>query len=397
MSSDVSKGFGSARIPELDGLRGCAILMVVGFHYIVGFDYAGAISPIAKLWLMGWTGVDLFFVLSGFLIGGILMDQRKSENLFKVFFLRRICRIFPLYFLWLGLFFLLPAVWPWMRTTEPLDKCFDSMFPQWTYFFFLQNFFTAKLVHVDADWMCITWSLAVEEQFYLVLPFFIRFLPRRSLLWTLLATALGAPVLRLLLYIFYPGGELAAYVLLPCRADALVAGVLCAYAVRSERVLRHITPRLLRLSLPVFLTGVLFLGLTASWMHSFEMASWGYSWMALFYSCVLLFVVTSPNHWGSSLLRLQPLRKIGEISFGIYLFHDGVNSLWHGLWLRRGIAISTPQDALATLASFCSTLVLAWCSWKFFEKPIVDFGHNFKYRKAEQDSVSGLLSTPLSR
>src|SRR5437868_10073530 len=94
------------RLPELDGLRGVAILMVIGFHYLtvcLRFD-SKPLYCFAWFFQIGWTGVDLFFVLSGFLIGGILFDHRNAKNVMKVFYLRRACRILPLYLVTLGLY-----------------------------------------------------------------------------------------------------------------------------------------------------------------------------------------------------------------------------------------------------------------------------------------------------
>ncbi|MFN7140591.1 MAG: acyltransferase family protein, partial [Limisphaerales bacterium] len=91
-----------SRIPELDGIRGIAILLVVLAHYFVlpvGPGFAAA-NFLGTFFGLAWSGVDLFFVLSGFLIGGILLDAKASNNFFKVFYTRRVCRIFPLYFLW---------------------------------------------------------------------------------------------------------------------------------------------------------------------------------------------------------------------------------------------------------------------------------------------------------
>src|SRR5580704_6073285 len=137
----------TTRIPALDGLRGLAISLVVFFHYGWFKSEHGwaatAANVIGTVFRLGWTGVDLFFVLSGFLIGGILMDHRDAENYFRTFYIRRICRIFPLYFLWVALFFILTwllfpfcnQVWyGWLFARD------FSKVPWWSYLFFLQNF-----------------------------------------------------------------------------------------------------------------------------------------------------------------------------------------------------------------------------------------------------------------
>lgn len=105
----------SKRIPQLDGLRGIAILLILIWHYVVCqvsyFPNLFCVQVIQAL-NFTWSGVDLFFVLSGFLIGGILLDHRKADNYFQVFYIRRICRIFPLYFLWMAIFCVLKYGFP---------------------------------------------------------------------------------------------------------------------------------------------------------------------------------------------------------------------------------------------------------------------------------------------
>src|SRR5919199_1508083 len=207
-------GSRSRRYPELDGLRGIAILMVVAYHY--------ELAPFL-------SGVDLFFVLSGFLLGGILLEKKEAPNYFKAFYVRRICRIFPLYFLCLLVFLiLLPVTLGWLFGDSIGMLAGDSL-PLWSYFTFTHNFAMAQLGGWGTLWLAHTWSLAVEEQFYLILPLLICSFSRERLPYLLVGLILAAPLWRAFLYNFHPYGGLASYVLLPCRADSLLVGVLCAY------------------------------------------------------------------------------------------------------------------------------------------------------------------------
>src|SRR5579859_7052632 len=154
----------ASRIPELDGMRGVAILLVVLFHYVWGLTgHSGnhLAVIIRDCVSMSWSGVDLFFVLSGFLIGGILMDHRRDKDYFKTFYIRRICRILPLYFLWVALFFIIPALFSASASSDWYSVEFGRIphFPQWGYFFFLQNFGMAALNGFGPNWMSVTWSL----------------------------------------------------------------------------------------------------------------------------------------------------------------------------------------------------------------------------------------------
>src|SRR6478752_3378919 len=168
------------RIPELDGLRGLAILLVLVGHYFA-VPGTGAVSLLNGYWFrLGWTGVDLFFVLSGFLIGGILLDVRGSPNYFNTFYARRFFRIIPVYYAWIFLYVVLSIVvrnFLSMRigTVQGVDGSLLA------HFLFLQNFHEFLKSTVSFWWFSSTWSLAVEEQFYLVAPLLVRFLPKRIL------------------------------------------------------------------------------------------------------------------------------------------------------------------------------------------------------------------------
>ena len=125
----------NSRIPELDGIRGIAILLVLLYHY-VSIPPGGPPAPLLqRLFAVGWCGVDLFFVLSGFLIGGILMDVRESRHYFKTFYGRRFYRIMPLYYLWIGIYFVTVSFWSNPETWRAIP----------IYVLFLQN--SAKTNH----------------------------------------------------------------------------------------------------------------------------------------------------------------------------------------------------------------------------------------------------------
>src|SRR5690242_13003150 len=165
-----------ARIPQLDGLRGMAVALVILYHYF-SLDLqltAGRLSGLLKSpFRMGWCGVDLFFVLSGFLIGGILLDARGSKGYFKTFYLRRFHRIFPLYYLWIASYVLIAFTFlPYLRGALRVEPEKWTMVP--TYLFFVQNLVKKEFTWFASAWLSPLWSLAVEEQFYLVMPLLVR-------------------------------------------------------------------------------------------------------------------------------------------------------------------------------------------------------------------------------
>jgi peptidoglycan/LPS O-acetylase OafA/YrhL len=371
------------RIPELDGLRGIAILLVLFHHYISGHikpDSNPIVGFINAASTLAWSGVDLFFVLSGFLIGGILLDQRGAENYFKTFYLRRICRIFPLYFSWLVLFVILSRLCLLSPHPGWQGEIFNPNYPNWAYALFLQNFFVAKTEIFGPIWLIPTWSLAVEEQFYLLAPLLIWFLPFRKLPHVLVPMILLVPLLRLFSFLYHP--TVFVYVLLPYRADALLMGVLCAYGVRHERLRSWLEQNQSRLyqALLVLLAGTVYLNTPRiNSRDSFEMVILGYTWLPLLFSCLLLIVITAKQGMIARVMRMTALRRLGIISYGVFLMHTAIGGLTHGLILGKDLSINNLADGVATLVAFLLTLLLAALSWRFFEKPIIDWGHSFSY------------------
>jgi peptidoglycan/LPS O-acetylase OafA/YrhL len=372
------------RIPQLDGVRGVAILLVLIWHFLVA--PAGEPSTRALLHFLhglrlSWSGVDLFFVLSGFLIGGILIDNRDSRNYFQVFYFRRICRIFPLYFLWLLLFVIARFLFGAATGSEPLSSEFSPLLPWWSYLTFSQNIASAHSGFFGAQWLGVTWSLAVEEQFYLLLPFMLRFVPSRSLIYVLVAMILAAPVARSFVFGAFPQNALPAYVLLPCRMDSLLLGVLGAILVREPRVRRSLTDNSnsLRLVLLVLLLGFLLFTLKGEDIGSAGMTYLGYSWLALMYLAFILLAVTESSGLISWITSVRPLRELGTVAYGVYLMHQAMNHLFHALILNQTPTLRTLTDILVALLALIFTLSLARISWVVYEKRFLRLGHAMKY------------------
>ena len=225
------------RIRELDGLRGVAIGMVVLFHFLqntMAFPPGSVFSYVQAGLRLSWTGVDLFFVLSGFLIGGILLDSRDSTNYYSVFYKRRFFRIIPIYLVTL----LLGAALVSLRlgpTSGPLQWLTMEGAPWYAYLTFTQNFWMAHAGSIGSNGLAMTWSLAVEEQFYVMVPLYIRAFTRRWLTCALVIGICSAPLLRTLLFHFGNDSSVGIYTMTLCRADALLLGVLAAVLLRDER------------------------------------------------------------------------------------------------------------------------------------------------------------------
>ena len=372
------------RIPELDGLRGIAILLIIACHYIIAgpahVGHGSIASYLLTLNRLTWSGVDLFFVLSGFLIGGILLDEQRSANYFKAFYMRRFCRILPIYIVTCLLFWL----GTWLLTdshNRALLALFENHMPWYTYATFTQNFWRAQHNVNGHGWLGITWSLAVEEQFYLTLPFLIRYLKRAYLPYVLGATILAVPLFRTLLYFIHPHASVAAFVLMPCRADSLLLGVMAALYVRTRTGWTFLVThkRLLYVSL-----GVLSLGMAVFtrkyWTGgALPMLTFGYTWIALFYLCLLLIAITQPRSIVSRVTRNRLLMEVGIIAYGTYLFHRPVQSLAFSFILGHEPQFIGLPSIAVSLLSLILTLAIAKASWIYFEKLFVRYSHKYNY------------------
>jgi peptidoglycan/LPS O-acetylase OafA/YrhL len=313
----------STRIPALDGLRGVAILLVILRHSVFGMEtQSHLLANILVAGQLTWSGVDLFFVLSGFLIGGILLDARDSPCYFQTFYIRRAYRIFPLYGLVAGLF--LVRHLPFHLIPGNLGEHSPLQIPWAAYLTLTQNWWMAALGWYGSMAMAPTWSLAVEEQFYLTIPFVIRKLRQSWLPVLLLAVIVGAPLLRTILHFHFIYGSFASYVLTPCRADALCLGVLTSLLVRKPAfwngVLRH-------QGLLYFVTAALFVVMAFMTYRRYDqfyfpMITLGYSCIALFYTCCLLIVITASGGTVSRVLCSRTLMQLGTFAYCIYLTHE---------------------------------------------------------------------------
>jgi peptidoglycan/LPS O-acetylase OafA/YrhL len=371
-----------ARIPELDGLRGFAILLVVSIHYFYdpGANLPQFLHYLQSFFALGWTGVDLFFVLSGFLIGGILLEVRASSNYFKTFYIRRFFRIVPLYYLWLFCLIALVLLG---------GRFFQSPTPSgqpgidwqiWAHFLFLQNLWANRYSTLAVWWLGVTWSLAVEEQFYLVAPFLVRFLSRRRLIIFLSSVILVAPCCRILVRAFVPMSADAIYRLTPFRADTLALGMLAAIFWRDLefRAWLFRNKSLLNSVFALLLAGMVALGIWFQSPDRFLTQTVGYTWIALFYLS-LLFIVLEAGGPIARLARIAWLREWGRISYCIYLVHAAVKYLCVGFLTENATHATRWRTGAAVVLSVAITFSIAKLSWICFEEPLLQRGHQHKY------------------
>jgi len=365
----------SGRNDALDGLRGLAIAGVLWLHFVQQNLPPGRGSWLG--WLragtgLSWAGVDLFFVLSGFFIGGILIDQRSSPRLISVFYLRRAVRILPIYYVTL----LVIAVAIMGRLPGSYH-----LFPGWVYAFFLTNFAFALVSAWDWLPLSVLWTLAVEEQFYITAPWVVRAIPRSLIPWLAAGLAAAAELARATLLLVYPNGHFSLNVLTPFRMDALSLGVLAAWAVRSEaagpffkRLAAHWRTWL---ALALALLGGL--DLLQAPQGSPALALFGYLMIAMVFTLIVLIVARLRPPGLVRCLEFRPLVHLGRHSYFIYL--------WHGLlggalirWLG-GPDFTLNSFAGLGLAALAlgATWAAAAASWKWFEGPLVGWGQRRSY------------------
>jgi peptidoglycan/LPS O-acetylase OafA/YrhL len=379
-----------SRVLELDGLRGAAILLVMVWHYF-GVPYTPqAHTILGYIHLssrMTWTGVDLFFVLSGYLISTNLMATRDRARYFRVFYTRRCARIIPLYFTILTLHSLvtLPTV---QATFLPTSALFDNRVPKWAFFTFTQNIVMAVQQRFADQALGVTWSLAVEEQFYLLLPLLIWCVPNRFLPWAALGCVTTAVLTRLaLVQLLGDAAAMPCYVLLPTRWDSLFLGVLAGWVLAAPE--RHAwiqrKARYLWLSLLVLLAGAGWMTVTARGVIMSDFVSgWGYTWIGLLYAVLLVLVRTAGSRVLKSLFCNRWLCRMGVLSYGMYLFHQSVHGIVQsvlgapsagaGYWLGLGVAVGL-------------TVVLAEVSWRWLESPFIRLARRVRHAKAASPPV----------
>ena len=371
------------RVPELDGLRGVAILLVVFFHYLVQHlqTRPGSLPAYAQKYCsICWMGVDIFFVLSGFLVGGILMDARGAKNFFGVFYLRRALRIVPPYLLFLVMLILALAVW---HRTQPAGMrwLMENTFPLWSFVLYVQNFLMAQTGTFGPNFSAMSWSLAVEEQFYLLFPLVVYFCPPRKLPPVLIFCAVSATVVRLAVFWLNPDHAIAGFVLLPARWDSLALGALAAWCIRNPAAVSAIQQhtRSLHAALIAVWLGVALLPAFGSAQFSWVMFGVGYLLIAAATSLLIALLGTGQIPGISTMLRNAGLRYFGKISYTVYLLHQAVFGLTFVVLFKSEPVIATPAHALATFGAFAVTVLLAQSTWMLYEKRLIAFGHRFAY------------------
>ena len=380
-------------MPTVDGLRGIAILLVLWYHAPFLFrqlpEFSSQQSPwemLGVVWMMslgGWIGVDLFFVISGFLITFILIHVIEGAGSLLTFWGRRASRILPLAVLYLVVLFAL------IRLGNPLDM--PPRFDGWAWYaFYLGN------IHIAIyGWqplaVMILWSLAIEEQFYLVWPLLVRMCNARQVLWWSIGFIVMAPVIRALTlwWADYP----ATYVFTFCRLDALASGAVVAVLYSSREWQEQMLGSCKRLTAPALV--VIMISLLVPFSPSLpQTRPWwfsvfGYSSLAVSFA-ILLAASLAAQGPIKILLTSRILTFLGRRCYGLYL--------WHVLAAVLTIAALHPWPAgfyAHVFVWLVTLLIMASGSWLLFEEPVLRLKRFLPYTEGKSPATevphSGLI------
>ena len=383
-SLQASRSERSKHMPALDGLRGLAILSVLLIHNLsplptYGNRFAGVLT-----WLhsAGWVGVDLFFVLSGFLITGILLDSRESDHFFRNFYARRFLRIFPLYYAFLFVMIVvLPAVGVRYFGLEVVREE-----QGWLWSYCANILMLVRRAWVYPDDFAHFWSLAVEEHFYLIWPFIVFGCNRSRLLYVCGALIVIAVVARLIC-IATSQPYVVTYTFTLCRLDSLAVGAIVATLLRSkidENSLRRWAVGSLAITAAVLAYTMwsrkgLFIG-------DWTIQSYGFSFLAiLFGSVVCLVTMPTGPHVLQKMLSSPMLTVFGKFSYGLYIYHPAIRNALRQLWPAIApVGENAPiiQNVTFFLTSIVLTFLVSWASWSLFEVHFLKIKRHFDYNSS---------------
>ncbi len=364
--------YNSTRIPELDGIRGIALLMVLIYHLInnqllLTPNPSLFVIAIRKATFFTWSALDLFFVLSGYLIAKILIENRGSKRFFYVFYFRRVIRIMPLFYILLVCYVLLKQT----GINDPEGFLFANELPLWSYFIYIQNYMMAFSGTYGARILTPTWSLGIDEQFYLLLPFIIYFFKKKWIPYLVIPLIIAAPIFRASTDLFYMK-------ILPfqMRMDGLFVGVLLAYLVCEKDLIIRIKGK----SKVVFTIIFLLLGLIFLLTFFHKIGPFDHSLFNIVFALLILSAISYRSGFYSKILSSKFLKFFGFISYGTYLFHQFISGVLHAAILNQQPRLNNLQDLGLTMLTLILSIYLGYILHMKVEKPLISLGHKRKYK-----------------
>jgi len=353
--------------PALDGVRGIAILLVVCFHNFGFTDY----------FFFGWLGVDLFFVLSGYLITDILIREVGSKNYLKTFYVRRILRIFPIYYLLLAIFLIIIPRWGSININ--LDYYTTNQVWLWTY---TQNWLYIIKPHTDTNILLHLWSLAVEEQYYLIWPFVILFIRSpKVLLGISLFVLISILALRLVVW----NRQIEGFQYFSWFTFTRIDGICIGSALA---LVKYISPKFITNNTPYIILSVAIFNFVFYFINKQNGFSFpyfpliGYTTFAIVFAVIIYEAATINRNFITIPLSFSPLRFVGKVSYGFYIYHMPVYVLLSPILEKFFKPIlNTSHSNLQLASSFIATLagfVLSVISFYFIERPFLKLKKYFR-------------------
>ncbi len=387
-SSVEVAGPSHAHLPALDGVRGLAILLVLIVHLMLFNNDTGRfwLDSFGQIRSLGFLGVDLFFVLSGFLITGILYDTLHDPHYFRKFYMRRFLRIFPLYY---GFLFLLIVLTPWLHGHWGGRQFVLLGYMQNTGIWFpTDGFHPSPLIDLNHFW-----SLAVEEQFYLVWPMLVFLIKdRRRLIGLGLLLSGVALGIRIWLCVHATPFRIGlVHEWTPCRMDTLMIGGCLALALRGEwRLSRRWASAWFWISMVVMVVYAVTHPLAYLSSTTF-VGTFGYTMCAIAFAA-LIFLALDPASGWNRFFRMGWLRSLGKYSYGMYVLHILVGYLiaveWNallGMSLRNFLTPRLHSRVLAVIVEFLfasvAVYLAAYVSYNLYEVRFLRLKRYFGYRK----------------
>jgi peptidoglycan/LPS O-acetylase OafA/YrhL len=385
-----------SHIPALDGVRGLAVLLVMLCHFTsVGLPPTSVGNYIHTALNAGWSGVDLFFVLSGFLITGILYDAKQSSRYFRTFYIRRFLRIFPLYYGCLIVFFwVVPLIHPF---TPAMERVAARQGWLWGYAANLVMAWDRRWIF-EADWMVLGhfWTLAIEEQFYLLWPFIVFLLPRPALMRVCIGCMLAAFAIRTTL-VLHHAHPITVGMLTFCRFDSLAVGGLAALIIRGDQRRSFGSIRFSTIGVGAALC---VLALLHGWKADDPLVqTLGFSVLGLF--CAGLLVLVVEQRQGNKLQRWfssPVLMWFGTYSYAMYVFHVALRPLFDWIAPVKTVSLYLHSEylgvAVYVLVAMSGTAGVAYASWHLYEKHFLKLKRRFApgpIMRAPDPSLTGAI------
>jgi peptidoglycan/LPS O-acetylase OafA/YrhL len=375
----------SKHIPIIDGMRAYAVLMVCQLHFFLIDEsslykfnkFIGVI--LFKFSDFGHRGVDFFFIVSGFLITGILLDSKNSDKYFSAFYGRRFLRIFPLYYFVLGVSFLIvPHL---IKVDSAANAVIKNQAWLWTY---TSNFsrvvgFKAWDSGLTFPWFGHFWTLCVEEHFYIFWPLLVYYAGRKWLprfMWIIVALSSSA-----VLFDFFTGNSIPIFqwATIPYAGVLSVGGLIAWYKKNPEKY-----EQLIYLSRRYILPATAILILIIFIPRQYRVYDILSFFSSIIFFSLLLVVAINKNKITDALFNHKVLYFIGKISYGIYVYHELLKPFFI-VYVYKNLQKVMPDGIILlftfTIISTAISIFIAWVSWIALESPILKLKKHFNYNR----------------